>query len=228
VRCCLDDGHSASLRVSRLEDTGAHEDAFGAHLANQGGIGRGGNTAGYEGSNWQLAGFSYFAHQVVWCLEFLCSDEELVFIEAAQTVDITANSAQVTHCFGDIAGAGLTLGANHCGTFGDTTQRLTQVGSTTDERYVELPFVDVVGVVRWTKHLGFIDEIHAESFQYLRFNEVSDTGLGHHGDGNRVDDAFDQVRVAHARNATLCTDIGWHTLQSHDCGCAGCFSDAGL
>src|SRR5699024_11900777 len=173
----------------------------------------------YEGSNWQLAGFSYFAHQVVWCLEFLGSNEELVFVEAAQAVNVTTDGAQVTHCFGDIAGAGLTLGANHCGTFGDTTKRLTQVGSTTDERYVELPFVDVVGVVRWAEHLRFIDEIHAESFQYLRFNEVADARFCHHWNGNRVDDTFDQVGDTHARHATLCTTISWHALQGHERSC---------
>src|SRR5699024_6404163 len=153
---------------------------------------------------------------------------ELVFVQAAQAVDVTTDGAQVTHSFGDIAGAGLTLGANHCGTFGDTTKRLTQVGSTTDERYVELPFVDVVGVVRWAEHLRFIDEIHAESFQYLRFNEVADARFCHHWNGNRVDDTFDQVGVAHARHATLCTNISWHALQGHDSSCAGCFSNAGL
>ena len=94
MRCSLNDGHGASLRVSGLKDTGAHEDTFGTHLADQGGIGRRGHTAGYEGSNWQLAGFSYFAHQVVWCLKFLGSDEELVFIEAAQAVDVTTDGAQ--------------------------------------------------------------------------------------------------------------------------------------
>src|SRR5699024_10769463 len=108
------------------------------------------------------------------------------------------------------------------------TKRPTQADSSTAERYVELPVVDVVGVARWTKHLGFIDEIHAESFQYLRFNEVADACFCHHWDGNRVDDAFDQVRVAHARHATLCTDISWHALQGHDSSCDGCFSNAGL
>src|SRR5699024_1420864 len=69
---------------------------------------------------------------------------------------------------------------------------------------------------------------HAECFEHLGFHEVSDTSLGHHGDGNSIDNALDEVWVAHTRHTTLRTNISWYTLQGHDCSCAGCFSDACL
>src|SRR5699024_10192608 len=209
VRCWLEHGRNAGPSDSRLQDPGSYEAAFAAHVADYGDLGSRGDCFGFVGVHWPVASLTYFAADVVWRPDLLGSNEALVFVQAAQAGDVATDGAQVTHSCGDIAGAGFTLGANHCSAFGDTTKRLTQVGSTTDERYVELPFVDVVGVVRWTKHLRFIDEIHAESFQHLRFNEVADACFCHHWDGNRVDDAFDQVRVAHARHATLRTDIGW-------------------
>jgi hypothetical protein len=45
----------------------------------------------------------------------------------------------------------------------------------------------------------------------------ADAGLGHHGDGDRGDDALDHVRIAHPRHATLGANVGGDAFQGHDC-----------
>jgi hypothetical protein len=49
----------------------------------------------------------------------------------------------VRHGIAHVAGAGFTLGADHCRTLTDATERLAEVGSATDEGDRELPLVDV-------------------------------------------------------------------------------------
>lgn len=63
---------------------------------------------------------------------------------------------------------------------------------------------------------------------YLAFNEVSDTGLGHDGNGHGFHDLLDHAGVGHARDATLNTDISGDTLEGHDGGGTGFFGNAGL
>src|SRR5262249_59843509 len=52
--------------------------------------------------------------------------------------------------------------------------------------------------------------------QHLRFDEVTDAGLGHHRNRDRADDALDHVRVAHPGHATLDADVGGYPLERHD------------
>ena len=93
-----------------------------------------------------------------------------------------ADGAHVRDRVGDVAGAGLALGADHRRALGDPAQRLAQVGRTADERDRERPLVDVVGVVGRGEHLGLVDVVHAEALQHLRLGEVADARLGHHRD----------------------------------------------
>jgi hypothetical protein len=63
---------------------------------------------------------------------------------------------------------------------------------------------------------------------YLAFDKVTNTGLGHDGDGHCLHDLLDHGGVGHARDATLNADIGGYTLESHDSGGTSFFSDASL
>lgn len=63
---------------------------------------------------------------------------------------------------------------------------------------------------------------------YLALNEVTDSGLGHDGDGDGGHDVLDHLRVGHAGYAALDADIGGHALERHDGAGAGLLSDAGL
>jgi hypothetical protein len=42
----------------------------------------------------------------------------------------------------------------------------------------------------------------------LGLDEVSDTSLGHHRDGDGIFDLLDHIRVRHAGHSTIVTDIG--------------------
>lgn len=66
------------------------------------------------------------------------------------------------------------------------------------------------------------------SCRYLALNEVTNTGLGHDGDGDGGHDLLDELGVGHARNAALNTDVGGDTLKRHDGDGTGLLGDAGL
>ena len=68
-------------RVARLEDAGAHEDALGAELHHHRGVGRGGDAAGGEQHDGQLAGLGDLLDQVVGRLQLLGRDVQLVLGE---------------------------------------------------------------------------------------------------------------------------------------------------
>ena len=132
------------------------------------------------------------------------------------------------HCVGDVPGAGLTLGADHGRALSDAPQRLTQVGGSADERNGEGLLVDVVGVVGRGEDLGLIDVVHAEALEHLGLHEVADAGLGHDRDGDGLDDAGDEVGVAHAGNAALGSNVGGDSLEGHDGDGSRVLGDAGL
>ena len=129
---------------------------------------------------------------------------------------------------GHVAGAGLALGADHGRALVDAAQRLTEVGRAADERHGKATLVDVVDVVGWAEHLGFVDVVHTQVLQDFRLHDVADAGLGHDRDVDGLDDALDEVRIRHAGHATLGADIGRHALERHDGGCACVLGDLGL
>ncbi|MDQ1060438.1 hypothetical protein QFZ23_004339 [Arthrobacter globiformis] len=131
-------------------------------------------------------------------------------------------------CVGDIAGAGLALGADHRRTLADAGQRLTEVGGTADEGNSEFPLAHVVGVVGRGQDLGLVNVVHAQRLQNLRLDEVADTCLGHHRDGNGLNDPVDHVRIGHTGHAALGADVGRHAFERHHGNGTGVFGDAGL
>ena len=60
--------------------------------------------------------------------ELLGGHVELILRKGGQTADLVANGAHMRHRVGDVAGAGLSLGADHGRALGDAAQRLSQVG----------------------------------------------------------------------------------------------------
>src|SRR5699024_1313588 len=65
------------------------------------------------------------------------------------------------------------------------------------------------------EYLGLVDVVDSQRLQDLRLDEVPDARLGHHRDRNGLDDAVDQIGIAHPRNATLRSDVGGYALQRH-------------
>lgn len=66
------------------------------------------------------------------------------------------------------------------------------------------------------------------SVTYLAFNEVSDTGLGHDGNGHGFHNLLDHAGVGHTCDTTLNADISGDTLEGHDGSGTGFFGNAGL
>ena len=86
----------------------------------------------------------------------------------------------------------------------------------------------MVYVVSRRQHLRLIDVVDLEVFKNLRLNEVTDASFGHDRNRNRVDDALNQIRVAHTGDATLRSDIRGNALECHNCDGAGVFGNLGL
>ena len=151
-----------------------------------------------------------------------------VVVEALQAADLAGDRAQVADGLDDVAGAGLALGADHRRALADAPQRLAEVRRAADERHLEGPLVDVVGLVGRRQDLGLVDVVDLERLEHLRLGEVADARLGHHRDRHGLLDAADHLRVAHARDAAVAADVGRHALERHDGAGAGGLGDLRL
>ena len=136
--------------------------------------------------------------------------------------------AHVLHGVDHVAGAGLALGADHGRAFGNAPQGLAQVARAADKGRGKGMLVDVMGLVGRGQNLALVDEVHAQLLQNLRLGKVSDARLGHHRNGDRLDDLLDQAGLGHAGHAALGADHRRNALQSHHRSGAGLFGNAGL
>ena len=62
----------------------------------------------------------------------------------------------------------------------------------------------------------------------MGFSEVTDARLGHDGDGDGLHDPGDHLRIRHASDATLGTDVCGHSLEGHDGHGSDVLGDFGL
>ena len=120
------------------------------------------------------------------------------------------------HSLNNIAGTRLALGADHGSTLADAAQCLAQILGTADKRHLELMLVNMINIISRGKNLALINIVNLNSFQNLRLYKVADTALGHDRNGNRLLDALDHLRVAHAGYAACGADISRNPLQRHD------------
>ncbi len=148
--------------------------------------------------------------------------------ELREPADAAGDLAQVADGLDDVAGAGLALGADHRRALADPPQRLAEVGRAADERDVEGPLVDVVGLVGRGQDLGLVDVVDLERLQDLGLGEVPDPRLRHHRDRHRLLDLLDHPRVRHPGDAALGADVGGHALERHHGGGAGGLGDPRL
>lgn len=94
------------------------------------------------------------------CIEFLV-------IHGTSFPDIAHNGTFVTDGLNDVARAGLALRSDESRSFRYTTQCLTEVPGAADEWHLEVVLVDVMLLVRWSQHLGFVDVVDADGLQDL-------------------------------------------------------------
>src|SRR5260370_109498 len=121
----------------------------------------------------------------------------------AQTVKLPnpgVDGTGMSNGFDHVPGPGLTFGANHGRTFGDSSQRLTKVATAADERNLERVLVDMVLLVGGREHLGLVDVVNPKGLEDLRLDEVADPALGHDRDVHRLPDRADQRRIGHPRH----------------------------
>ena len=181
----LDDGPGHRRRVGALEDPRTHEDGLGAELHDQRGVGRGGDAAGAEQRNGQPPGGGDLLDQADRGGELLGPAVELGRIGLGHPPDVPEDGPQVPDGLHDVAGPRLPLGADHGRALGDPPQGLAQVGGAADEGHLEVPLVDVVGLVGRGEDLALVDVVDPEGGQHLGLGEVADAGLGHDRDRSR-------------------------------------------
>ena len=153
---------------------------------------------------------------------------ELGRVGLGHLADVAQDRPEVAHGLDDVAGAGLALGADHGRPLRDPAQRLAEVGGAAHEGHLEVPLVDVVGLVGRGEDLALVDEVDPEGGQDLGLGEVADAGLGHDRDGHGGLDALDQRRVAHAGHAAVASDVGRDPLEGHDGHRTGVLGHLGL
>ncbi len=185
-------------------------------------------STGGEQRHGQLAGFSDLGDEFVGGSKFFGPLEQFRTVGERDLFDVASDLAHVPHGFDDVAGTGLTLGADHACALGDSAKRLTEVRCAAHERHREVPLVDVVGFVGRGQHFGLIDEINAERFEDLGFDEVTDPNLGHNRDRADRLDFLDHLRITGSGDASIAADPAGNPLKGHNGAGTRVFGDFGL
>src|SRR5829696_1129657 len=210
------DGPGPAGLVPALEDAAPHEHAVGTELHHQRRVGRGGYAAGREQHDGEPAVLGDPSHELVRGPEVLRLRHQLLVLEGAEPAYAADYGAHVPHGLDHVAGACLALGPDHGRTLTDAPQRFAEVRGTTHERHLEGGLVDVVLLVGRGEYLGFVDVVDFKGFQDLGLHEVADARLRHNGDGDRLLDLHDLLRVAHPRDPAVGPYVRGHTLEGHD------------
>jgi hypothetical protein len=128
----------------------------------------------------------------------------------------------VSDSLDDVASSGFAFCADHGGALRDTAQGLAETAAAADEGDLVRVLVDVVDCVSGGQDFGLVDVVYAEGFEdlerykvsfrrlkcfnnetYLALDKVSNSCLGHDGNGDSVHDLLDHLGVAHTGYATL-------------------------
>ncbi len=130
----------------------------------------------------------------------------------------------MAHGFHHVSGAGFTLGADHGRAFANAAQGFTQVAAAANKGDFEVMLVNMMRLSSaGVKYLGFINIIHTQGFQYLRFNKMTDAAFCHNRMETDFNNSFDQTRVAHTGNSAIRANVRRNSFQCHYCACAGIF-----
>ncbi len=147
------------------EDAAAYEDGFGAELHDEAGVGGRGDAAGGKIRHRQLACFRDQLDQFVGRAMFFGFGVEFFFAEDGEDAHLLHDLADVFDGVDDVAGAGLTLGADHGCAFGDAAQSFAEIARAAHEWNVEGVLVDVVSFVGGSEHFGLVNVVDAELLQ---------------------------------------------------------------
>ena len=174
-------------RVAGLEDAGADEHALGAELHHHRRVGRGGDAAGGEQHDRQLAGSARPRDQLVRRLQLLGRDVQLVLGQRASAGGSRRGSVRM--CVVALDTSPVPASPLERIIAAPSVMRRSaspRLVAPHTNGTVNGPLVDVVGVVGRGEHLGLVDVVDAERLQHLGLDEVADPGLGHDRDGDRA------------------------------------------
>ena len=129
------------------------------------GVGGGGDASGGEIWDGKLPCFGDHPDQFVGRAVLFGFGVEFFFAEDGEDFHLLHDLADVLDGVDHVAGAGLTLGANHGCAFGDAAQGLAQIARSADERDFEGMLVDVVSFVGGSEDFGFVDVVDTEFLQ---------------------------------------------------------------
>lgn len=227
-----DDGLGALSWVARLENTTADEDTVTAELHHESGISGGSNTTSGEVDNRQAAELGGLAQELSINLQLTShltdADDTALGESSLGLSNLLVNRLHVANGLDNVAGTSLTLGADHGSTLSNTAKGFAQVAAAANEGSIEVALLDVALVVGRGQNLALVDVVDTKGLEDLAFDEVTDTGLGHDGNGDGGLDLFDDSRVGHAGNAAVLSDVSGDTLEGHDGASTGFLSNTGL
>src|SRR5713226_2228990 len=188
IRCGRHDRFGTLQGVLRLEDARADEQAVDTELHHQRRVRRRGDATRGEVHDRQAAETLTLGKQLDRRADLLGFAHQLGVAQTVKLPNPGVDGTGMSNGFDHVPGPGLTLGANHGRTFGDSSQRLTEVATAADERNLERVLVDVVDPKR---------------LEDLRLDKVADPALRHDRDGHRLHDRADEGRIRHPRHAAL-------------------------
>mmetsp|Transcript_23533 Transcript_23533/g.49693 ORF Transcript_23533/g.49693 Transcript_23533/m.49693 type:complete len:270 (+) Transcript_23533:479-1288(+) len=224
----LDDGPGPRLGIRRFENPTSHEHSVHTQLHHERRIRRGGHTPGRKVHHGKPSVIGNVLDEFVRSLKILRRHEKLILGHALKALDLRLHGSGVTHSLDDISRPGLSLGAEHGRPLGDSSEGLADVATSAHEGHVELIFIDVVDLIGHGEDFRLVDVVDFAGLENLGFDEVSDAGFGHDGDGDGVFDFEDHGRVGHAGDSSVAADVGGDAFEGHDGDGSGGFGDFGL
>ena len=172
MRHRLDDSLRPLPHIARLENPTADKHAIAPQLHHERRIRRRGDAPGCEIDDGQTPQPSRLLEQVEGGADRLGEDAELHVGHVGGGVDLGGDGADVLDGLDDVAGAGLALGADHGGAFGDASQGFAQVATAADEGHFEGVLFHVVDCVGGGQDFGLVDVVDAEGFEDLGCGRV--------------------------------------------------------
>lgn len=224
----LNNSLGALSSVTALEDAGADKDSVAAHLHHESSVGRSSNTASGEVDNGQALELDGLLEELVLNTNLATESTQLGLRHGSSAGDLLVDGLHVTDSLDNITSTGFTLCADHGSTLGDTAQGLSEITAAADKGSLELVLLDVVDGVGGGKDLGLVDVVDANGLENLALNDVTNTGLGHNGDGDGVHDLLDHAGVRHAGDTAVLANVGRNALKCHNGAGTGLLSDTGL
>jgi len=210
------------------KDAAADEDGFGSELHDERGVGGSGDASGGKVGDGEMPVAGDHLNKFVGSLVLFRFGVEFLVAEHGEDFHLLDDLADVLDGVDDVAGAGLSLGADHGGAFGNAAESFAEIAGSADEGDGEGVLVDVVGLVGGGEDLGFVDVVDAEFLEDLSLGEVADAALGHDRDGDGGHDFANLFGRSHAGDSAFGADLRGDALEGHDGDGAGFFGDGGL